>query len=349
MEAPIETVRWRDGAVRIIDQRFLPRELVWRDCREVEDLALAIETLAVRGAPAIGVAAAYGVALGALRAHERGADPAAGARAAAERLRRTRPTAVNLFYALDRMLAAVAAASGAPPPADTPQLADTLRLEADAILAEDLDTGRRIGAHGLAVLPDTERVVVLTHCNAGGLATGGWGTALAPIYAAARAGRSVLVYADETRPLLQGARLTAWELARVGIEVKILVDGAAASVLAREKVDMVIVGADRVARNGDTANKIGTFSVALGAAHAKVPFYVAAPLSTFDFAIASGAEIPVEERSAAEVLGEHPAEGASAVNPAFDVTPAALIAGWITEVGILHPPFDPALATRTKN
>jgi methylthioribose-1-phosphate isomerase len=172
IHAPIETARWRDGAVRIIDQRFLPGELVWRDCREVEDLAQAIETLAVRGAPAIGVAAAYGVALGALRAHEHGADPAAGARAAAQRRAAPAPRR-NLFHALDRMLAAVAAASDAPPLTDTPPLTDALRLEADAILAEDLDTGRRIGAHGLAVLPDKDRVVVLTHCNAGGLATGG--------------------------------------------------------------------------------------------------------------------------------------------------------------------------------
>ena len=348
-DAPLEPVRWREGAVRLIDQRVLPRRLEWLDCREVEALAGAIETLAVRGAPAIGIAAAYGVALGALRAEERGEAPARGAAEAADRLRRTRPTAVNLFHALDRMLAVLGhgggAATGGGPVSGVP-LVDALLAEADAILAEDLETGRRIAEHGLGVLPAGDTLTALTHCNAGGLATGGWGTALAPLVAAARSGRRVLVYADETRPLLQGARLTAWELSRAGIEVRILVDGAAASVLSREGVDLAIVGADRIARNGDTANKIGTLSVALGAAHAGVPFFVAAPLSTFDFGTATGSEIPVEERSAAEVLGDHAPEGAGAVNPAFDVTPARLIRGWITEAGVLRPPFDAAVAGR---
>ncbi len=340
MKPPLDPVRWRDGAVRLIDQRLLPHRLQYLDCREVEDLAVAIQTLAVRGAPAIGIAAAYGVALGAFRALDAGADPRDGAGRAAERLRITRPTAVNLFHALDRMLAAAASESA---PGER-AFAERLLAEAHRILEEDLETGRRIAEHGLSLLPLRDPVNVLTHCNAGGLATGGWGTALAPLYAAHAAGRTVAVLADETRPLLQGARLTAWELSRAGIAVRVLVDGAAASVLARGAVDLVLVGADRIAMNGDTANKIGTFAVALAARAASVPFYVAAPLSTFDREIRTGELIPVEERAALEVLGEGAPEGVGALNPAFDVTPAALIAGWITEEGVLRPPFDEALA-----
>ncbi len=325
--------------MRVLDQRRLPRELAYIDCREVPELAELIRTLAVRGAPAIGIAAAYGVALGALRALEEGRDPRAGAGRADEDLRVTRPTAVNLFHALDRMRGVLASDPGLAGEA----LVERLRAEADRILDEDLATGKRIAEAGLALFPASGPVRVMTHCNAGGLATGGWGTALAPIYAAAAAGRTLTVLADETRPLLQGARLTAWELARAGIDVRVLVDGAAASVLSRGLVDLVIVGADRVARNGDTANKIGTFGVALAAREARVPFYVAAPLTTFDFTVRTGEEIPVEERGAGEVLGEGAAEGVGALNPAFDVTPAHLIAGWITEAGVLRPPFDPAI------
>ena len=332
-DAPLDPVRWRDGAVRLVDQRLLPRELVYRDCREVEEVAEAIETLAVRGAPAIGIAAAYGVVLGATRARERGGDVVGAAREAVERLRRTRPTAVNLFHALDRMTAALERGKRGEDPVES------LLAEADRVLEEDVKTGRRIGEHGLAVFPQRDPVTVLTHCNAGGLATGGWGTALAPVYAAARAGRRVQVLADETRPLLQGARLTAWELVRAGIPVRILVDGAAPFVLARGGVDLVIVGADRVAANGDTANKIGTYAVALGAREAGVPFYVAAPRSTFDPRTPDGAGIPVEERAPSEVLAGRAPAGAGALNPAFDVTPARLVTGWITEDGVLTPPF----------
>jgi methylthioribose-1-phosphate isomerase len=325
-------VRWTGEALRIIDQRRLPARLLHRDLRAVEAVAEAIETLAVRGAPAIGIAAAYGVVLGARSAP---GDPRRGAEAAVERLRRTRPTAFNLFHDLDRMTR-VLAEPAAPGDRD---LADRLLSEANRVLDEDLDTGRRIGTAGMSLFPERGPVRVLTHCNAGGLATGGWGTALAPVYAAAAAGRSLLVYADETRPLLQGSRLTAWELSQAGIPVRVVVDGAAASVLAGENVDLVIVGADRIAANGDTANKIGTRGVALAAQDAGIPFYVAAPLSTFDPSLPDGAAIPLEERGEDEVLGPGLPETVRAFNPAFDVTPARLIRGWITEWGCLSPPF----------
>ena len=274
---------------------------------------------------------------GARRAAESGGDVREGARSASARLRRTRPTAVNLFWALDRMNSILEGS-----PAAGAGLEEALLAQADAILAEDLETGRKIAEAGLALLPRGRASQVMTHCNAGGLATGGWGTALAPLYAAHAEGRPLTVLADETRPLLQGSRLTAWELARAGIPVKVLVDGASASVLRRGTVDLVIVGADRVAANGDTANKIGTFPLALAAREARVPFYVAAPLSTFDFSLASGDAIPVEERAGEEVLGDRPVPGVEGMNPAFDVTPAALIAGWITEIGVIHPPFAAA-------
>ena len=327
-DAPCEPVVWTGESVRLVDQRRLPGEYVLWDCTTVEEVAEAIRTLAVRGAPAIGVAAAYGVALGARIAEKAGADVTAAARETEEYLRTTRPTAVNLFWALDRMRRRIDAGADA----------KALAAEADAILAEDLETGRRIAEAGLSILPDGE-ARVLTHCNAGGLATSGWGTALAPLYLAHRTGRKVAVFADETRPLLQGARLTAWEMARAGIPVTVLVDGAGASVLREGKVDVVITGADRIAANGDTANKIGTYPLALAAKAAGVPFYIAAPMSTFDLSLASGAEIPIEERAADEVLGANAGEGVAAYNPAFDVTPAELIAGWITEKGVLQPPF----------
>jgi methylthioribose-1-phosphate isomerase len=333
--APLEPVRWDQDAVRLIDQRLLPEKLEHWYCRSVDEVARAIRTLAVRGAPAIGITAAYGVALGAHRAVERGRNIRDDALGAIEQLRGTRPTAVNLFHALDRMRAVIEAI----PAAKDRELPQRLLEEAHRILAEDLETGRRIAQVGLEVMPKRDPLRVLTHCNAGGLATGGWGTALAPLYAAAQAGRELSVLADETRPLLQGRRLTAWELARARIPVRVLVDGAAASVIARGDVDLVIVGADRIAANGDAANKIGTFPVALAAREAGIPFYVAAPLSTFDPDTPTGREIPVEERGAEEVLGSASPEGVGALNPAFDVTPASLITSWLTERGALQPPF----------
>ncbi len=344
---PLPTVRWRDGVVVLLDQTRLPGELAWRECRDVGSLALAIRELAVRGAPAIGVAAAYGLALAWRGARARGAAPAAALaelRAARAALAATRPTAVNLFWALDRVAAVAEAAVAAGQGGD--DVAARLVAEGDAILADDLERGRRLGEAGAALLPDP--AAVLTHCNAGGLATGGYGTALGVVYAAVAAGRRVRVFADETRPLLQGARLTAWELAAAGVEVTLLCDGAAGSLLRSGRVDAVITGADRIARNGDAANKIGTYPLAVLAREHGVPFYVAAPASTFDPGCPDGAAIPVEERDPQEVLrlagsAVAPA-GVGAWNPAFDVTPARLITAFVTEAGVLRPPYPESLA-----
>ncbi len=316
---PFPVVRWTGASVRLIDQTRLPGETVFRDCTTVDELCVAIRELAVRGAPAIGVAAAFGMVL----AHHRG-EPLIDARA---RLAATRPTAVNLFWALERM-------SRVADPAD-------LLAEAEAIMAEDLVMGRAMGEAGQALLPDP--CAVLTHCNAGGLATAGYGTALGVVYAAHEAGKRVTVFADETRPLLQGARLTAWELQARGIPVTVVPDVAAATLLRRGRIDAVITGADRIAANGDAANKIGTYPLAVLAARHGVPFYVAAPSSTIDPAIADGDAIPIEERDPDEVhrYGDErftPA-GVAACNPAFDVTSADLIAAIVTEDGVHRPPY----------
>ncbi|NNF07512.1 MAG: S-methyl-5-thioribose-1-phosphate isomerase [Candidatus Eisenbacteria bacterium] len=332
MKAPLEPVRWQGEWLRILDQRQLPEKWVDIEARDVPTVGEAIRTLSVRGAPAIGIAAAYGVVIGAM--YPDGAEITVAAQNAIDYLRTTRPTAVNLFYALDRMQKVLDAS------ASDSDLVDQLLTEAHSILEEDLATGVAIGKAGLALFPTEGSAAVLTHCNAGGLATSGWGTALAPIYAAKVEGRDVQVFADETRPLLQGSRLTAWELAQANIPVTVLVDGASASLLRSGKVDLVIVGADRIAANGDAANKIGTYAVALAAKQAGVPFYVAAPSSTFDLTLPSGADIPIEERADQEVL-HSPIEGVKAFNPAFDVTPAELIHGWITEKGVIRPPFAP--------
>jgi methylthioribose-1-phosphate isomerase len=339
---PIPAVGWSPDsrALRILDQRHLPAEEVVRDLCTLSELIDAIGTLAVRGAPAIGVAAAIGLAV-ALDA-ESGGD---GARArgllsgSAARLVATRPTAVNLTWAVQRMQRVAEWAR------DT-ELLPALRREAEAIRAQDVAMCDAIGQHGLAIVPDGARV--LTHCNAGALATAGIGTALAPLYAAHARGRALTVYADETRPLRQGARLTAWELARAGINVSVLPDGAAASLLAQGLVDLVIVGADRITANGDVANKIGTYGVALAAQVHGVPFYVAAPWSTVDPATATGTDIVIEHRHSDE-LGELPA-GVPAWNPAFDVTPRTLVRGYLTDRGLVEPPFlidpDPSGALR---
>jgi methylthioribose-1-phosphate isomerase len=361
----IETVVWKDGKLRLIDQTRLPAELVHLECERVEEVADAIRRLAVRGAPAIGVAAAYGLVLG-LAPHRADAPGAFAARLAQLRalLEATRPTAVNLRWALTRM-AAVAERSlsgdGAPADdahggragvrasqagaADSAALWDRLLDEAHAIFREDLALSRAIGLAGAELLSDGD--TVLTHCNAGGLATSGIGTALAIVYAAVDQGKHIRVLADETRPLFQGARLTAWELAQSGIPVEVICDGAAPWLIGREKVRAVIVGADRIAANGDFANKIGTLAAALGAKHHGVPFYVAAPSSTLDLSIASGDAIPIEERDSDEVaspLGRPvtPA-GVRALNPAFDVTPASLVTAIVLEKGVVRPPFEPAL------
>ncbi len=328
----IESVEWieADGALRLLDQRALPGREAYVVCRAVEDVALAIENMTVRGAPAIGIAAAYGVVLAAVGG--RGA-----VLEAIERLARTRPTAVNLFEALNRMRAILEAE----PSLEGEGLAGLLLDEALRIHEADVEANRRMGACGAELLPKT--AVVLTHCNAGAIATGGHGTALGVLRSAREAGKTVCVYADETRPLLQGARLTAWELARDGFDVTLIADGMAGALMRTKRVDAVIVGADRIAANGDTANKIGTYALAVLAAAHGVPFYVAAPWSTFDLTLPDGSGIPIEERSEEEMRGlsngQRVPEAVKVWNPAFDVTPARYIAAIVTERGVFRPPY----------
>jgi methylthioribose-1-phosphate isomerase len=344
----IETVRWSPGgdAVRIIDQTLLPERFEERDLRTLDDVCDAIARLCVRGAPAIGVAGALGlVATLVPHAGEPRERVLGRVREHAARIRATRPTAVNLPWAIDRMLARAAAAAG-----DGAALLAALREEATAILDEDRAMCRRIGEHGLELIPDGARV--LTHCNAGALATAGVGTALAPIYLAAEAGRRVEVIADETRPLLQGARLTAWELTRAGIPCTVIADNMAASLMRAGRIDLCIVGADRIAANGDVANKIGTYGVALAARHHGIPLYVAAPSSTFDPMLATGAAIEIEQRSREEIVRGFgrttvPDE-AEVLNPAFDVTPAELVTAIVSDRGLHRAPYDfSAQATST--
>ncbi len=326
LDDDLSPLRWDDGALLLLDQRALPTKESWLSLSRYEDVCVAIRELAVRGAPAIGCAAAYGVALGFRQVGHAGL-----ARVHAE-LAATRPTAVNLFWALQRM-------RGIEPSFEA------LLAEARAIQAEDLRACRTLGALGAQLIPDGG---ILTHCNAGALATGGYGTALGVIRAAVAKGRSIHVFADETRPVLQGARLTAWELSRSGIGVTVITDGMAAHLMARGEIHAVVVGADRIARNGDTANKIGTYSVALAAAAHGLPFIVAAPWSTVDLACPSGASIPIEERAADEVTHHGGRrlvpDGVRVRNPAFDVTPARYITAIVTELGIARPPFVESLA-----
>ncbi|OFX23885.1 MAG: S-methyl-5-thioribose-1-phosphate isomerase [Anaeromyxobacter sp. RBG_16_69_14] len=315
-------------AVRLLDQRLLPAEETWLALRDADGVADAIRTLAVRGAPAIGVAAAYALACEA----RRGASPAA-LEAAGGRLVRARPTAVNLAWAVNRMAKRFGDGAAA------------LLREAHAIRDEDEAACRRMGALGAELVPDKARI--LTHCNAGALATAGYGTALGVVRAAFEAGKDVTVFADETRPFLQGARLTAWELHRDGIPVTVLTDGMAGWLMQRGEIACVVVGADRIAANGDVANKIGTYGLAVLASHHGLPFYVAAPWSTIDLATPSGDSIPIEERESDEVLtvaGMRIAPvGVSARYPAFDVTPAALVTAIITERGVVRAPLGEAL------
>lgn len=343
---PFPVVQWQDGLVVLIDQTLLPGRLEYRRCADIPALCRAIEELAVRGAPAIGVAAAYGLALS-WRLRSQGGRNAAevldGMQADRRALAATRPTAVNLFWALDRCGAFAERQVAAGAAID--EVGAGLLAEAHAVLAEDIAMCRALGRAGQDLLPDP--ATVLTHCNAGGLATGGYGTAVGVIYAAREAGKRVSVYADETRPLLQGARLTAWELADQGIDVTLLCDSAAATVLRQGRIDAVITGADRIVANGDAANKIGTYPLAVLAARHGVPFYVAAPLSTFDPDTSTGDAIEIEQRATAEVtcFGETATapEGVDAFNPAFDVTPAELITAIITEKGVFRPPYTASL------
>ena len=335
----IQSVRWtEDGrGVRIIDQRLLPGELAERELRSLADVRDAIRTLAVRGAPAIGIAGAMGL-VAVLSPNESAAPDLllVEARRAAAEIAATRPTAVNLAWALDRVLRAAASTRG--PGA---AILAAMRQEVNAILHEDRAMCRRIGEHALALLRDGARV--LTHCNAGALATGGIGTALAPIYLAKERGWAIEVFVDESRPLLQGSRLTAWELQRAGIPVTVLTDGMAASLMQQRGVDLCIVGADRIAANGDVANKIGTYALAIASRYHEVPFVVAAPTSTLDPATASGNKIVIEQRDADEVrrIGDVATAppGVCAYNPAFDVTPAALVSAIVTDRGIHRPPY----------
>jgi methylthioribose-1-phosphate isomerase len=340
----LPTIAWDDDALVMIDQRKLPGQEVYVRCRTGADVARAIRSMVIRGAPAIGVAAAMGLALGMRRSKAQGTRQfAVEFTKLCELLAATRPTAVNLFWAIDRMKRTFAAGVQA---GESPgELKARLDREAQAIHDEDVDSCRAMGRFGAAVVPDAARI--LTHCNAGALATAGYGTALGVIRAAAEAGRVARVFADETRPFLQGARLTAWELVRDHVPTTVITESMAGPLMRRGEIDVVVVGADRIAANGDVANKIGTYTVAMLAQAHGVPFYVAAPLSTIDLDTPDGDRIPIEQRDAREVthLGATrlAPEGAAVWNPAFDVTPAALIAGIITERGIARPPFADSL------
>ena len=341
-----DTISYADGAVRLIDQTLLPREVVVRECRTAAELAEAIRTMRVRGAPALGVAAAYGMALGAREYAGAAAGFRAHLAAVAELVRSTRPTAMNLFWGVDR---ALGAAEGALPGGVAAAQAALLAL-AEELRADDVARNRQIGAHGAALLPESAQV--LTHCNAGALATAGHGTALGVVRGAVEAGKQLHVYVDETRPFLQGARLTAWELQAEGIPLTLITDNMAGYFMAQGKIDLVVVGADRIAANGDVANKIGTYSLAVLAQAHGIPFYVAAPTSTVDLRLASGEAIPIEERSATEVThfaGHRVApEGIGVANPAFDVTPHRYVTAIITERGVLRPPYGTALAAAVR-
>lgn len=349
---PVKTIEWvggPDGAARLIDQTLLPTEVTYLDVTDVETMWEAIRVLRIRGAPAIGIAAAFGLYL-AVRDTPAGdyATFKAELDRAAQYLAGSRPTAVNLFWALKRIQDLVAAHAREPVPALKQRILD----EAMRMIDEDNAVCRAIGEHGVALLAGQagrSPCTVLTHCNAGGLATAQWGTALAPVYVAAERGIPVQVYADETRPLLQGARITAWELQQAGVPVTLITDNMAATVMAQGRIDAVIVGTDRVAANGDVANKVGTLGVAILAKEFGVPFYVAAPTSSIDMSLASGELIPIEERRPEEVtegFGRRTAPpGVRVYNPAFDVTPHRYVTALITEKGVLRPPYTDALRT----
>jgi methylthioribose-1-phosphate isomerase len=334
----LNTLEWRDGALVLIDQRRLPGQLVYERCADVDAVARAISELRVRGAPAIGVAAAYGLLIAANASRGETIDELRrDVEAAAVRLRATRPTAVNLGWALDEMLRVLGG--------DVASARAALGAKAEQLAREDLAACQRIGDNGAPLIPRGARV--LTHCNAGALATVGYGTALGVIRSAHAQGRLSEVLVDETRPVLQGARLTAWELMRDGIPATLIADGAAAHYMARGRVDAIVVGADRIAANGDVANKIGTYGLAVLAHAHGIPFYVAAPISTLDPSTASGDQIPIEERDAAEVTtiaGQRIApEGVRVGNPAFDVTPARFVTAIVTERGVAQAPYEASL------
>jgi methylthioribose-1-phosphate isomerase len=330
----VETIQWTGAGVVMIDQTKLPREVLYVTCKTYEEVAEAIRGMVIRGAPAIGVAAAMGVALGMLH-HE-----SAEFERICETLAATRPTAVNLFWAIERMRRRYRELGGRP----LDEIREALVAEAQEIRLEDIAINMAIGRHGADLVPDG---TVLTHCNAGALATAGYGTALGVVRAAHAAGRRIDVFADETRPYLQGSRLTVWELQQDGIPATLITDNMAGHFLHAGRIACVIVGADRIAANGDVANKIGTYSVAVLAKENNVPFYVAAPISTLDLTLVSGAEIPIEQRAASEVThiqGVPVApEGIAVENPAFDVTPNRYVAAIITERGVARAPYTESL------
>ncbi len=336
-----ETIYWKDGRVVMIDQRLLPKHEVYNEYQDVAGVADAIVTMVIRGAPAIGCAAAFGVALAAHTARGNSNEMIASILKSCDVLAATRPTAVNLFWAIDRMRRKIQTLRTADPEA----IRSALLKEATDIHAEDVALCRAIGKFGQELVPDN--ATILTHCNAGALATAGYGTALGVIRSAVEAGKKVKVLADETRPFLQGARLTAWELARDGIDVTVIPDSAAASIMASGGVDLVVVGTDRTVANGDVANKIGTYSVALAAKASNTPFYVAAPWSTIDLSMQSGKEIPIEERTPREVTHvfdeQIVPDGVKVRNPAFDVTPADLVTAIITDRGVARAPYMQSL------
>jgi methylthioribose-1-phosphate isomerase len=345
----IQPIQWdRDKKTLILlDQTLLPREETYLEYNDPGEVAVAIRDLVVRGAPAIGCAAAYGVALAAIQYS--GDDPeelSAWVREAMQALGRSRPTAVNLFWALDRLEKLLDSLAGQ----QCDEIKDALENEAVRIFAEDLAACRAIGDFGAGLVPENAKI--LTHCNAGALATAGYGTALGVIRSAYRDGKVSMVWVDETRPVLQGARLTAWEMVQEGIPATLITDSMAGAIMAAGEVDFVVVGSDRIAANGDVANKIGTYAVAVLAQRHSIPFVVAAPVSTIDFSIPSGEDIPIEERDPVEVIGygseRWAPEDTSVYNPAFDVTPAELITAIVTEQGVLAPPYKEGISKLTR-
>ena len=334
----MRTIEWHNGIVKLIDQRQLPHRLVIEECTDHYQIARAIKEMHIRGAPAIGVAAAFGLALVAF--HSKASSPPELLKELEEAalvLRNTRPTAVNLFWALDRVLAKARSNES-----DLPSLKEAIIAEALLIAEEDVETNKKMGAFGATLIKDGYNI--LTHCNTGALATVDYGTALGVIRTAWEQGKRIHVWVDETRPRLQGARLTAWELKQLGIPATLIADNVAGLLMRQGKVDIVLVGADRIAANGDVANKIGTYNLAVLAHHHDIPFYSVAPTSTIDLSIPSGEHIPIEERDATEVTHIEgipiAPESFPVYNPAFDVTPHRLITGIITEKGIIYPPFD---------
>ena len=340
----LPTIDWQGDAIVMVDQRKLPGQEIYVRCRSAQEVAKAIRTMVIRGAPAIGVAAAMGIALAASKSTARGTKQfAVEFQKTCDMMAATRPTAVNLFWAIDRMKRVFA--EGAQAGESSTELAARLEREARLIHDEDVASCRAMGGFGAEVVPDGARV--LTHCNAGALATAGYGSALGVIRAAVEQGKKIAVFADETRPFLQGSRLTAWELVRDGINTTVITESMAGPLMRAGEIDLVVVGADRIAANGDTANKIGTYTVAVLAHEHKIPFYVAAPLSTVDLTTPDGDHIPIEERDQREIthIGSSrlTPEGAHIRNPAFDVTPHRYLAGIITEKGIFRPPFVESL------